>query len=102
MVKQHPLTCRASLSLPKQTASAAVQTACHLHTRSDSTRKQRNPFASLALGLMKKIRYLFLAVPTGHPLPSHTSDAADFAESKPVTALIVIRGNEAYAFMGAG
>src|SRR5580700_1106977 len=30
-------TCRALLSPPKQTASTAVQTACHLHTRSDST-----------------------------------------------------------------
>jgi len=76
-------TCRALLSLPKQTASLAVQTACHLQTWSDSTRNQRNPFASLALGLMKKIRYVFLAVPTRHPLPSHTSDAADFAEPKP-------------------
>src|SRR6202021_2980546 len=65
MVKQYPLTCRASLSLPKQTASAAVQTACHLHTRSDSTRKQRNPFAPLALGLMKKIRYLSSQFPPG-------------------------------------
>jgi len=47
-------------------------------------------------------RYSFLATPTRQPLPSHSSDAADFAEPKPVTDLVVIRANEAYAAMGAG
>jgi hypothetical protein len=46
--------------------------------------------------------YSFLAAPTRQPLPSHSSDAADFAEPKPITDLVVIRANEAYAAMGAG
>jgi hypothetical protein len=50
----------------------------------------------------EEIRYSFLEAHTRHPLPSRSSDAADFAEPKPVTDLVVIRANEAYAAMGAG